>query len=158
MNGNSYIFIQENTFEKIVWKMLAILSQPQCDNWPGLSVIIWILWGIIEQSWDNWYMNVFHRSNIFLFMLSKQPILLLTYLLKFYSRYLRIIGFGDYTDLLWLNNINNYFCQLTSKVWDRRTLQMCWKSHLLGTKNNWGVQSKNGLQNLWENIVFFILC
>ena len=27
----------------------------------------------------------------------------------------------------------------------------------LGLKNNWGMQSKNGLQNLWGNIVFFIL-
>ena len=27
-----------------------------------------------------------------------------------------------------------------------------------GPKNNWGMQSKNGLQNLWGNIVFFILC
>ena len=27
-----------------------------------------------------------------------------------------------------------------------------------GLKNNWGMQSKNGLQKLWGNIVFFILC
>ena len=27
-----------------------------------------------------------------------------------------------------------------------------------GFKNNWGMQSKNGLQNLWGNIVFLILC
>ena len=32
------------------------------------------------------------------------------------------------------------------------------KPHILGSKNNWGMQSKNGLQNLWGNIVFFILC
>ena len=29
-NRNSYIFIQENPFENIVWKMAAILSRPQC--------------------------------------------------------------------------------------------------------------------------------
>ena len=29
-NQNSYIFIQENVFENVVWKMAAILSQPQC--------------------------------------------------------------------------------------------------------------------------------
>ena len=29
-NQNWYIFIQENAFENIVWKMSAILSQPQC--------------------------------------------------------------------------------------------------------------------------------
>ena len=34
-----YIFIQENPFESIVWKMGAILSRPQCvkslADWPG---------------------------------------------------------------------------------------------------------------------------
>ena len=29
-NQNSYIFIQENAFEMVVWKMPAILSRPQC--------------------------------------------------------------------------------------------------------------------------------
>ena len=31
VNRNSYIFIQENLFENIVWKMAAILTRPQCD-------------------------------------------------------------------------------------------------------------------------------
>ena len=31
-NRNSYIFIQENPFETVVWKMAAILSRPQCVN------------------------------------------------------------------------------------------------------------------------------
>ena len=31
-NRNSCFFIQENTFENVVWKMVAFLSQPQCDN------------------------------------------------------------------------------------------------------------------------------
>ena len=26
------IFIQENTFETVVWKMAAVLSRPQCVN------------------------------------------------------------------------------------------------------------------------------
>ena len=33
----SYIFIQENAFENVVWKMAAILSRPQCVKcwgWP----------------------------------------------------------------------------------------------------------------------------
>ena len=29
---NSYIFIQENAFENVVWKLAAILSRPQCAN------------------------------------------------------------------------------------------------------------------------------
>ena len=32
-NPNLYIFIQENAFENVVWKMAAILSRPHCVNW-----------------------------------------------------------------------------------------------------------------------------
>ena len=32
-NLNSNIFIQENAFDNVVWKMVAILSRPQCVNW-----------------------------------------------------------------------------------------------------------------------------
>ena len=32
INQNTYIFIRENTFENIVWKMAAILSRPPCVN------------------------------------------------------------------------------------------------------------------------------
>ena len=32
VNRNSYIFIQENPLENVVWKMAAILSRPQCVN------------------------------------------------------------------------------------------------------------------------------
>ena len=37
-NKNLYIFIKENAFENVVWKMAAILSRPQCvktevDEW-----------------------------------------------------------------------------------------------------------------------------
>ena len=32
LNQNSYIFAQENAFEIVVWKMMAILSRPQCVN------------------------------------------------------------------------------------------------------------------------------
>ena len=31
-NWYSYIFIQENAFENVVWKMATILSRPQCVN------------------------------------------------------------------------------------------------------------------------------
>ena len=32
INRNLYIFIKENAFEIVVWKMVAILSRPQCVN------------------------------------------------------------------------------------------------------------------------------
>ena len=31
-NWNSYTFIKKNAFENVVWKMVAILSRPQCVN------------------------------------------------------------------------------------------------------------------------------
>ena len=31
-NRDSYIFVQENVFEYVVWKMVAILSRPPCDK------------------------------------------------------------------------------------------------------------------------------
>ena len=39
------------------------------------------------------------------------------------------IGFNDYTDLLWWNDMNIYFYQFTTRVWYCRTLQMLWKLH-----------------------------
>ena len=35
--GDLYIFIQENAFENVVWKMSAILSQPQCVKGPATT-------------------------------------------------------------------------------------------------------------------------
>ena len=37
MNWNSYLFIQENLFENVIWKMVAILSRPQCVEWAELG-------------------------------------------------------------------------------------------------------------------------
>ena len=72
------------------------------------------------------------------------------------------IGFGDNTDLLWWINVNNQFCQLTTRVSYQRGIRWpfkCIGKHTYwGLKNNWGMHSKNGLQNLWANTVFFILC
>ena len=43
LNRNSYIFIQENAFEYIVWKMATILYRPQCVmqylRWHQVSLI-----------------------------------------------------------------------------------------------------------------------
>ena len=39
LNRNSYIFIQENAFENVVWKMAAILSWLQCINVHSLCII-----------------------------------------------------------------------------------------------------------------------
>ena len=39
LNRNSYIFIQENAFENIVWKMASILPRPQCVKTCSFVVI-----------------------------------------------------------------------------------------------------------------------
>ena len=38
-NRNSYLFIQENAFQNVAWKMTAIVSRPQCVNkiWTMIS-------------------------------------------------------------------------------------------------------------------------
>ena len=66
MNQNSYIFIQENAFENIVWKMAAMLSRPQCVNarrpcpqWVGKSDTIVGHWAI-----DIWKSSGLQRRRI----------------------------------------------------------------------------------------------
>ena len=53
------------------------------------------------------------------------------------------IGFGDNTDLLWWNNVNNQFCQLTTRVSYQRGIRRpfeCTRNHTYwGLKNNWGM-------------------
>ena len=39
VNRNSYIFIQENAFQNVVWKMAAILSRSQCVNWKNWLIV-----------------------------------------------------------------------------------------------------------------------
>ena len=39
LKPNSYIFIQENASEHVVWKMVGILSQPQCVDKPTALII-----------------------------------------------------------------------------------------------------------------------
>ena len=48
-NRNSYIFIQENAFENVVWKMAAILSRPQCVKFFLLRVA-WVMCSLISSS------------------------------------------------------------------------------------------------------------
>ena len=44
---NSYIFIQENVFENVVWKTAAVFSRPQCVNVSALEIMC-------EQSQGPW--------------------------------------------------------------------------------------------------------
>ena len=38
--------------------------------------------------------------------------------------------------------MNNWLCQLTTRDWEIANIQMYQKPHILGSKNNWGMQSK----------------
>ena len=46
-NWSSYIFIQQNSFENVVWKMAAILSWPQCVKQFSARE-----WFILYHFWD----------------------------------------------------------------------------------------------------------
>ena len=52
INQNSYIFIQENPFENVVWKMVAIFSWPQCVMNTGVytSIHTWSGMLLLESS------------------------------------------------------------------------------------------------------------
>ena len=39
LNRNFNIFIQENAFDNVAWKMVAILSRPQCVKWTELDTL-----------------------------------------------------------------------------------------------------------------------
>ena len=43
------------------------------------------------------------------------------------------LGCDDYTDQLQWNNINNYFCQFTTRVWDQINMQIYQNPHILGS-------------------------
>ena len=49
---NSWIFIHQNPFENVIWKMAAILSWPQCVKWlPVLCYIVfWTCVSMIHNS------------------------------------------------------------------------------------------------------------
>ena len=52
LNQNSYIFIQENAFENVVWEMAAILSGPQCvkGGIVGVPLIILVTMTVMNDN------------------------------------------------------------------------------------------------------------
>ena len=72
----------------------------------------------------------------------------------------------------WIYLITISICRLSTRALftHRFGRPPCWKMHehvlmhqastpwYWGLKNNWGMQFRNGLQNLWGNTMFFILC
>ena len=50
---DSYISIQENVFEYVVWKMAAVLFRPQCVKGVLYLFTVWYMW----PDWRNLYTN-----------------------------------------------------------------------------------------------------
>ena len=50
-----------------------------------------------------------------------------------------LIGFGDNTDLLWWNNVNNQFCQMTTRVSYQRGIRRPFKC--TGNHTYWGLKN-----------------
>ena len=59
-NRNSNIFIQENTFENVVWKIAAILSLPQCIN----LIIVVLLTMTCNWAW-HYFFGKFSRNTLY---------------------------------------------------------------------------------------------
>ena len=57
LNRNSYIFIQENAFENVFWKMAAILSWPQCVKLIQLQ-LLYSSYSIIHRKYA-WFAHAF---------------------------------------------------------------------------------------------------
>ena len=68
LKQNSHIFIQENSFEYVVWKMVTILSRPQCENWPWVITAHRELWAktvfISETVWMTLYMSRVYMTGL----------------------------------------------------------------------------------------------
>ena len=66
INRNSYIFIQENASENVVWKMAAMLSRPQCVKWLPEAMLTHCQLDLQEQTlkFQSKYNNFHSRKRI----------------------------------------------------------------------------------------------
>ena len=76
LNQNSCVFIHENAFENVVWKMAAILSRPQCADTLLLThnYVIKLFWdqAHCEHSGDIWKpWKLSNLSSVFPFEISQ---------------------------------------------------------------------------------------
>ena len=60
LNRNSIIFIQENAFENVVWKMAAILTRPQCVKRTNNG----LTWSILWQCNEPRHQQTWHESHL----------------------------------------------------------------------------------------------
>ena len=77
---NSYIFIQENPFENVVWKMAVNLSLPQCFNYSSVlhCRCFWIFFAkfnhiLARSTWDK-LMQI--QTIFYMFMFGNTPMTL----------------------------------------------------------------------------------
>ena len=67
LNRNLYIFIQENVFENVVWKMVAILSQPQ--------YVEHTMWADVTRSFGHYPAQLTHWGRVRHICISKLTII-----------------------------------------------------------------------------------
>ena len=56
LKQKAYIFIQENAFANVIWEMSAILSRPQCVNYPAYPAACSVLMSF------RTFMKLLHKS------------------------------------------------------------------------------------------------
>ena len=137
-----------------------------------LNVSNWVSGQVIASIFVKWVgyheminLKVIAR-NTWLFSLNKWWNELLMFQLDyayhdFYDIHLNtitIIGSGDYTDLLWWNDIKSSYANWPLELGITGPYKYVRNHIYWGLKNNIGTWSKNDLKNLWGNIVFLILC
>ena len=92
--------------------MAVILSRPQCVNKKGELAKMQLKCG---HEWHGRENCEFSHYSVMPMLNSSCSLVIL--LVRSVHICIPFIGFGDYTNLLWWNNINTQFCQLTARVW-----------------------------------------
>ena len=96
---NSYIFIKENAFENVIWKMAAILSQPQCGDHTKL----------------NFWSSFFLRNTVFMLVINAVPVISLCWLSAFVELPVSYVVVGPLSGLSGSGSIK----------WDRAVVRPC---------------------------------
>ena len=115
VNRYSYIFIQENAFENVISKMVAILSRPQCVNSyqnqaPIPVYILQVISPLYAHQLHGWHI---HNTNSIKYLLWQKPITLKLQHKRIWPALLarksivpEMVGsYGSYVVPLWLQEI-----------------------------------------------------
>ena len=139
-------FLQENVFENIVCKMVAIINV-LCHRWFRW----WLSHLLCHYSNRCWRIVIWTPNDILQWNLNEN---------------MWIFNQANSCNRIWwlyISTLVEVIQTISSANWPLGSgiiVPFKWPGNhtYLGLKNNWAMQSKNGIQNLWGNILFFILC